>query len=121
VPVVHVRSLVPPGGEEQIDDALASIANAVASAIDGEPSGTWCTFAALDRMSIGDRRVTDDGRIVYVDIWMRSRGPELDRAVLIAGSTSAAQGFGVPLEDVWSTLRDVDAGRVMAGGEVVEG
>lgn len=121
MPVVHVRSLVPPGGDDQVDEALASIARAVASAIGGEPGGTWCTFTAVDRMTIGDRRVTDDGGIVYLDVWMRTRGPQLDRAALLAASSSAAEGFGVPLEDVWSTLRPVEPGRVVAGGEVVEG
>jgi hypothetical protein len=121
VPVVHVRSLAPPGGDEQVDAALGSIARAVASAIGGEPSGTWCTFAAVDRMTIGERRVTDAGRIVFVDLWVRPRGPELDRAALEAAAASAAHGFDVPLEDVWATLRAVEAGRVHAGGGVLEG
>ena len=121
MPVVHVRSLAPPGGDDQVGAALVAIARAVASATGGEPSGTWCTFAAVDRMTIGGSAVTDAGRIVFVDLWMRSRGPEPERAVLVAVSRSAADGFGVPLADVWATLRLVEGGRAFAGGGIVEG
>lgn len=120
MPVVHVRSLAPVGGDERVDAALTTVARAVASALGAEPSGTWCTFSATDRMAIGERVVTGEGRIVYLDLWMRSRGAETDRAALVAASRAAAEGFGVSHEDVWATLRLVEPGRVVAGGELVE-
>jgi hypothetical protein len=121
VPVVHVRSLVPPGGDAQVDRALASIAGAVARAIDGDPAGTWCTFAPIEHLTIGDRTIVDEGRIVFVDLWMRPRGDDRARDALVAASSAAADGFGVPVEDVWAALRPVEAGRVFAGGEIVAG
>lgn len=121
MPVVHVRSLDPPGGAPQVDAALAAVARAVAAVVEDEPSGTWCTFTALDRMTIGDQPVVDAGRVVYLDVWMRSRTPELERAALVAAAGAAAEGLGVPLEDVWATLRPVEDGRAFAGGAIVEG
>ena len=99
---------------------MASIARAVATAIEGEPIGTWCTFAAIQHLTIGDRPIVDAGRIVFVDLWMRSRGTDRNRAALVAAATSVAEGFGVPVDDVWATLRPVEAGRVFAGGALVE-
>jgi hypothetical protein len=121
VPVVHIRSLAPAGGDAEADAALASVARAVASAIGAEPAGTWCTFTAVDRMTLGERSVSDAGRIVYLDLWLRSRGAEIDRAALVAAARAASTGFGVPIEDVWATLRLVEPGRVMAGGQLVDG
>ncbi len=121
MPVVHIRSLAPAGGDVEVDAALTSVARAVASAIGEEPAGTWCTFTTVDRMTLGERSIVADGRIVYVDLWLRSRGEDTDRAALIAAARAASEGFGVPRDDVWATLRPVEPGRVVAGGELVDG
>jgi hypothetical protein len=119
MPVVHVRSILPPGEEDRVDGALTEIAQAVARASGGEPSDTWCTFTRVDRMSLGERIVTGAGRIVYLDVWLRPRGAGIERAVLTEAAAAAARGFGVPLVDVWATLRPVEDGRTFAGGEVI--
>lgn len=121
MPVIHLRSLAPPGGDGQVDEALRGVARAVAAALDDEPAGTWCTFTAVDRHSIGERPVLDEGRIVFLDLWLRPRGTDVDRAALEAACRAAAAGLGVPLEDVWATLRPVEPGRVFAGGRLVDG
>lgn len=121
MPAVHIRSVAPPGGADRIDETLRAIAREVASVLGGDPSGTWCTFTAVDRSSIGERIVEDDGRIVFVDVWLRPRGTDVDRAALVAACRAAAAGMGVPIEDVWATLRPVEPGRVFAGGAVIEG
>jgi hypothetical protein len=121
MPVIHLRSLAPPGAEHQIDEALRGVARAVAAALDDEPAGTWCTFTAVDRQSIGERIVREDGRIVFLDLWLRPRGTDADRAALEAACRAAADGLSVPLEDVWATLRPVEPGRVFAGGSLIEG
>ena len=120
MPAIHVRALAPAGGTAQVDQALAAIAVDVAAAIGGEPSGTWCTFVVVDRMSIGTRVLGGEDRIVYVDLWIRSRGAEVDRAALTAACRAAARTLDVPVEDVWGTLQRVEPGHVFAGGALVE-
>lgn len=120
MPAIHVRGLAPTGGRGQVDQTLASIAVDVAAAIDGEPSGTWCTFTVVDRMSIGTRVVEGEDRIVYLDLWIRSRGAEVDGAALTAACLAAARGLEVPPEDVWGTLHQVRPGQVFAGGSLID-
>ena len=120
VPAVHLKSLSPPRGGRQIDETLRAIAREVAASTGGEPPGTWCTFTAVDRMSIGEDITTDAGRIVYLDMWIRSRGADVDRDALRAACGAAASGLDVPLEDVWATLRHVQPGFVFAGGGLIE-
>jgi hypothetical protein len=119
MPAIHVRGLHPAGGSAQVDRALHAIATDVAAAIGGEPSGTWCTFVAIDRMSIGTDVVEGDGRIVYLDLWTRSRGADTDGRALVAACEAAARELDVPAEDVWGTLRLVEPGRVFAGGALL--
>jgi hypothetical protein len=121
MPVIHVRALPPSGGVAQVDRALQAIATDVAEAIGGEPSGTWCTFNPVERMTAGTHAVLGEGRIVYLDLWLRSRGAELDGRSLTAACLAAARGFEVPLEDIWGTLRPVEPGHVFAGGSLIEG
>lgn len=120
MPAIHVRALAPGGGTAQVDRALRAIATEVADAIGGEPSGTWCTFTALDRMAIGTEVVNGEGRIVYVDVWIRSRGAAIDGRALTAACLAAARELEVPPEDVWGTLREVASGHVFAGGALLE-
>lgn len=120
MPTVHVRSVTPPGGADRIDETLRAIARDVAATLEGDPSGTWCTFTAVDRASLGERIVHDEGRIVYLDMWLRPRGTDVDGAALVAACRAAATGLGVPIEDVWATLRPVEPGRVFAGGALIE-
>ena len=120
MPAIHVRALSPAGGTAQIDRTLRAIATEVAGAIGGEPSGAWCTFTAIDRMTIGTQVMSGEGRIVYLDMWIRSRGPEADGRALAAACRAAARELEVPVEDVWGTLRTVEAGRVFAGGGLLE-
>jgi len=120
MPAIHVRGLAPTGGRAQVDQALAAIAVDVAAAIGGEPRGTWCTFTIVDRMTIGSDVVEGEGRIVYLDMWIRSRGVEIDGRALTAACHAAARELGVPVEDVWGTLRLVEPGHVFAGGALIE-
>jgi hypothetical protein len=120
MPAIHVRALAPAGGTAQVDRALRAIATDVADAIGGEPPGTWSTFTAIDRMTIGTQVMSGEGRIVYLDMWIRSRGPEADGRALAAACRAAARELEVPVEDVWGTLRTVEAGRVFAGGGLLE-
>lgn len=120
MPVLHVRALQPLGGGEQVDRALRAIAVDVSAVLDADPGGTWCTFTALDRQSIGEEVVGPDRQIVYLDLWIRSRGPELDSRALAAACGAAARDLEVAPEDVWGTLRHVEPGRVFAGGGPIE-
>lgn len=120
MPAIHVRST--PIDRERAPAALTAIARAVAAAVPCEIDGVWCTFAALEAQTIGQRATEVEGRIVYVDVWMRQRDgdPPASERALEAACAAAAAGFGVPLEDVWGTLRPVEPGRVFAGGSLVE-
>jgi len=120
VPAIHLRSLPPVDGDAQIDETLRAIGRDVAEVLGDDPDGTWCTFTRVDRMSIGERIVEHDGRIAYLDLWIRSRGEATDRAALEAACRAAAKGLRLPIEDVWATLRHVEPGRVFAGGGVIE-
>jgi hypothetical protein len=120
MPVLHVRALPPLGGDEQLDRALRGIAVDVSAVLGADPRGTWCTFTVLDRQSIGEEVVGPDRQIVYLDLWIRSRGQELEGRALAAACGAAARELGVPLEDVWGTLRHVEPGRVFAGGGPIE-
>jgi hypothetical protein len=116
MPVIHVRT-TPTSGLDAAS-ALGGIARSVAAAVPCAVDGVWCTFVPLAAQTIGDR----EGRIVYVDVWIRPRegdAPAAGRA-LEAACRAAATGFGVPLEDVWGTLRPVEPGRVFAGGAPVD-
>ena len=116
MPVIHLRGLAPAGGSAPIEAALTGIADAVHGVVGGDPGDTWCTFTAVDAMSIGTRIVTGDGQILYLDCTISPRGAEVESAVLAAACRAAAAGFAVPIADVWGTLRLVDADRTFAGG-----
>jgi hypothetical protein len=119
MPVVHVRGSAIDRGAAAA--ALADIARDVAAAVPCEERGVWCTFTAADVQTIGHDVRDDAGRIVYVDVWIRPRedGAAGSRG-LEAACRAAAVGFGVPVEDVWGTLRPVEPMQVFAGGALVE-
>jgi hypothetical protein len=119
MPVVHVRASAIDRGAAA--SALAGIARDVAAAVPCEERGVWCTFTPADVQTVGPDVREGAGRIVYLDVWIR---PREDVAAgsrgLEAACRAAAIGFGVPVEDVWGTLRPVEARRVFAGGSLVE-
>jgi hypothetical protein len=121
MPVIHIRALAPGGGTERIEDALRLIAREVSAPLGEEPRSTWCTFTPVSCMSLGERIVELDDRIVYVDLWMRPHDEPTRIAVLEAACRAAAHGFNVPVEDVWGVHHEVTAGRVFAGGAIVPG
>ena len=120
MPVIHVRtSALDPDRPEEI---LAGIAGSVADAVPCDVDGVWCTFTALDVQTVGLEVRRAEGRIVYVDVWIRPREGDpgaTDRALSVACAT-ASSGFGVPLQDVWGTLRPVEPHRVFAGGSLLD-
>ena len=117
MPVVHVRAA--PIDENASASALASIARAVAVAVPCEVGGVWTTFTPVVQ-TVGEEPRPGPGRIVYVELWLRPReDPSTPIRALAAACRAAAEGFGVPLEDVWGIVRDVGAGRAMAGGAPV--
>jgi hypothetical protein len=120
MPAVHVRSTAT--DRDRAPAALAEIARVVAAAVPCQVDGVWCTFTAIDTQAIGERTTDHQGRIVYVDVWIRPRDgdPAADGRALEAACRSAATAFGVPVEDVWGTLRRVEPGRVFAGGALVD-
>lgn len=120
MPTVHVRSLA--SDASAAETTLRAVARAVAEVTPCSVSAVWVTFAALEVQTIGERVVVDDSRIVYVDLWMRRRpeDPEAPARALAAACGAAAAGVGVPVEDVWGTVRLVEPGRVFAGGALVE-
>lgn len=111
MPVIHVRG----GAQTQgsgTDRSLASIATAAAAAA-GEPvERVWCTYSRVSKMTVGER---PNGGIVYVDVLMRSRGEDVDRATLEAAGRAASQAFGVPQHDVWARLVILEPHHVFAG------
>jgi hypothetical protein len=104
-----------------VDGALRLIGQEVSAALGEQPRSTWCTFTAVDRMSLGERIVESDGRIVYVDLWMRPHDEPTRLKTLEAACRAAARGFDVPVEDVWAAHHEVTGGRVFAGGAIVIG
>jgi hypothetical protein len=96
------------------------IAHRVADAVPCDLDRIWCTFQQLTAETIGERAIEAEGRIVYVDLWLRERDdPTASARALVAACSAAADGFGIPQEDVWGTVRDVVAGRVFAGGDLL--
>jgi len=119
MPAVHVRAS--PSDRDHAAAALRAVAAAVAAAVPCEERGVWCTFVTIDVQTVGAQVREEEGRIVYVDIWLRPRDDEGAGArALEAACRATADGLGVPVEDVWGTLRPVHAGRVFAGGALVE-
>jgi hypothetical protein len=119
MPTIHVRATSTDRGAAA--ETLATIARDVASATGIEPGHVWCTFSAVDVQTVGTEVREGDGRIVYVDVWMRPRDdPAAMTRALEAACRAAAGGLGVPVEDVWGTLRPVEPGRVFAGGAMLD-
>ncbi len=119
MPAIHVRA-----SETDRDAAptvLARVAREVAAAVPCDVGGVWCTFTAVDVQTIGEEIRAEEGRIVYVDVWIRPRDDvRAAPRALEAACRAAAEGFGVPVEDVWGTLRPVEPMRVFAGGALIE-
>lgn len=116
--MIHVRSGETDRAAAPV--ALVDVARAVAGAVPCVVAGVWCTFSAIEVGTLGDRVVEGEGRIVYLDLWMRERDDaRASGRALEAACRAAAAGFGVPVEDVWGSLRPVEPGRVFAGGSVV--
>ncbi|HEX6843803.1 MAG TPA: hypothetical protein VF235_01695 [Actinomycetota bacterium] len=120
MPVVHVRGVAV--DRSSAPSALVAIAGEVAAAVPCAVNGVWCTFTATDVQTVGAEVRDGEGRIVYVDVWIRPReeDPEASARALEAACRATAAGFGVPVEDVWGTLRPVEPRRVFAGGAPVE-
>lgn len=120
MPTIHVRGTEADRAAARV--ALPALARAIAAAVPCTVDGVWCTFAVVDHQTIGERATPVDGRILYLDVWIRPR-PDDEAATsraLEAACRAAAEGFGVSLEDVWGTLRPVEPGRVFAGGGLIE-
>jgi len=120
MPVIHVRTT-------QLDrdrpaEILAETARAVADAVPCDLEGVWCTFTPVDVQTVGAQVREAAGRIVYVDVWIRPRLGDEEAAAraLSAACAAIASGFGVPLEDLWGTLRPVEPNRVFAGGSLID-
>jgi len=119
MPVVHVRALE--SDVAAMTAALPAIAAAVASAVPCALDDVWCTMQPLAAETIGERRIDREGRIVYVDVWLRPRGDaDAPGRALQAACVAAAGSLGVPLEDVWGALHRVEPGSTFAGGALVE-
>ncbi|HYJ59926.1 MAG TPA: hypothetical protein VE032_00500 [Actinomycetota bacterium] len=119
MPVVHVRAA--PFDRGDAATTLRAVAAAVAAAVPCEERGVWCTFATIDVQTVGADVREGEGRIAYVDVWLRPRDDdEAGARALEAACRAAAAGLGLPVEDVWGTLRPVRPGRVFAGGALVE-
>jgi hypothetical protein len=121
MPVVHIRGNAI--DRDRASRALVSMTAAIADAVPCPFESVWCTFVAMETQTVGGAPRDGDGRIVYVDVWIRPREDD-DEAItrcLEAACVSAAAGFGVPIEDVWGTLRPVEALRVFAGGTLIDG
>lgn len=119
MPVVHVRANAV--DRPSASAALAAITEAVASAVPCAPDAVWCTFTAVETQTIGGAARDDEGRIVYVDVWIRPRADDVSiTRALEAACTAAAAGLGVPVDDVWGTLRPVEPLRVFAGGSLID-
>jgi hypothetical protein len=121
MPVVHVRGKAE--DRASAADVLAVMTEAIAIAVPCPPEHVWCTFTTIDRQTIGGAPRDGEGRIVYVDVWIHPRADDAGAATrsLEAACRSAAAGFGVPVEDVWGTLRHVEPFRVFAGGALTDG
>ncbi|MGH2805874.1 MAG: hypothetical protein ACRDKT_01235 [Actinomycetota bacterium] len=118
MPVVRVRAI-----EGRDDDsasaALIAIAEEIADAASCPVQTVWCSFEGLSTLTIGTNRAAAGHEIVFVDVEMRSRGVEVAGEVLRRTAIRAAEGFGVPVEDVWVRLYEVPPGSVITGGEIV--
>lgn len=120
MPTVHVRSVQADAAAAR--GGLPEIARAVARAVPCSVDGVWVTFQVLEVETLGERYVDGDGRIAYVDVWIRPRDSDPGAAprALVAACESTAAMLGIPVEDVWGTLGLVEPGRVFAGGGLVE-
>ena len=118
MPVIHVRAA--PFDRGDASAALQAIATAVADAVPCDVGDVWCTFSTVDVQSVGTETRDGVGRIVYVDLWIRPRedAAAAPRA-LEAACRAAAEAIGLPVEDVWGTLRPIEAGSVFAGGSLL--
>jgi hypothetical protein len=118
MPAIHVRA----NPHDDPAPALGAIAVAVAAAVPCEVAGVWCTFSPLGAQTVGTDPRPGEGAIVYVDVWIRPRDDDAAAArALETACRAAAAGFGVPVEDVWGTLRPVEPGMVFAGGALIGG
>jgi phenylpyruvate tautomerase PptA (4-oxalocrotonate tautomerase family) len=118
MPVVHVKA-IEGRDSESIDKALVAIAEEIADAAACPVQTVWCTFDVLGAHTIGTNKAASGHEIVFVDIEMRSRGPEAAAEVLRRTARRAAEGFSVPVEDVWVRLHEIASGTVVTGGEIV--
>ena len=118
MPTVHVRANEV--DREAAASALRLIAREVAAAVPCDIGSVWCTFSSVDLQTVGDDVREGEGRIVYVDVWIRARedGGAATRTLEVA-CRAAAEGCGTPVEDVWGTLRPVESRRVFAGGSLI--
>lgn len=100
MPVIHVRG-TSIAAERATTRALASVSNAVAAAIGADVHRVWSTFATLDLSTVGER---EQPGILYVDVLIKHRGDDVNRAALAAAGRAASKAFGVPQQDVWARL-----------------
>lgn len=120
MPVIHVRTTRL--DHDRPAEILADTARAVADAVPCELDGVWSTFTPVDVQTVGAAVRGAEGRIVYVDVWIRPRSEDEGAAIraLSVACAAIASGFAVPLEDVWGTLRPVEPNRVFAGGSLID-
>jgi phenylpyruvate tautomerase PptA (4-oxalocrotonate tautomerase family) len=118
MPIVHVNGL--DGRDVQTaNHALQHVAAAVADAADCPIEEVWCTLRRVDAMTVGERSIEWDGRIVYVDVFLRPRGEDASKRILERCSAAVAEAFDVPLVDVWARIVELPSGSVYAGGRLI--
>jgi len=119
MPVVHVRGSLQPEAAE-VGALVAQLPAEVEAAAGLRSGGVWCTYTPLGAQSVAGE-VVREGQlgVAYVDILLRTRSDEVVQAVLQATAEAVSRHLGVPLDDVWASVRRLDSGQVFAGGSVL--
>ena|SRR2546430_788882 len=74
MPLIAIRALPQRDGVD-VDAALREVTHAVATLIDGEPRGTWATWATIERYVEGGEAATVQPRATHPPIVTLSAAP----------------------------------------------
>jgi hypothetical protein len=96
-------------------DLAATVGEACGCSIDD----VWCTFTAVTAMTVGTRSDPADSKIIFVDLAMRARDPDIVEPAMEAAATTVSGHMRVPLEDAWVRFIPLHSGEVYAGGAVL--
>ncbi len=116
MPLVTVSAIV--SGGTPVEVILKGVAESLAGSLGRPVADVWVRLAPLGAATSGSSVETVEAQHPTFELTTAALGLEREEAALRAVATALADGFGVPLEDVWGRFVALEPGRLISRGTI---